>query len=527
LKKGGKCVKRVYANRFHVLQTQSPDNAAELIDQVIGEVEAWAVDVAVRRGVTTATAAGFRKKGGFAGGNSLLIEATRLEGSRALLYTLKIENGDEDPLVKWRTVVEVASASGNIEVLVTVHAGFTKPVLRPVTMPGSQPRIVRNLSQKFMCTINGQPVQAAAERLTGNSCHDFHEKILLNPERMHPIVVVTKGARGTYLVDPDRLAGQVVGLARVYAVEDNDFTFSLTDIIGSKLSVFDGGVRIYWPGFREQDPPRYHDLLLGYRILEMRNRGSQPAMLIAQRLYALVGSSFVESPTASTAKNLIASEKMAGAEKARTIPELQERIKNQQDEIAGLKDIIRGLEYQNQMLQESMWSVGQRREGQDEDDDFLEVCQDAKTADQILQAAEVHLGGLVIHENAKTKSQGVTSARLDELANALYILNEVAGKFGKDGKLGKPFKEVCLEVAQESGLKYGKIAISDSETAVTQFREERTIEVDGKEKTLEAHFTIAKAMPGDVLNVYFEPLPKQQKVLVGYVGRHLTNKGNR
>ncbi|MEA3191308.1 MAG: hypothetical protein QOD77_1890 [Thermoplasmata archaeon] len=519
-------MKRVYSNRFHILGDSAGARQPTLWDDVIREVEAWAVDVATRRGAPAVDTAVLRKPGGYAAPNGFTVEINDIRGTKANLFSVKVTHLDADnPLLKWQTIIEVAAASGNIEVLVTMFTGYTKPVIRPLASRGSQPRVVRSLAEKFHCAINGQRLITTAIP-GGPSADHFVERVLLDPERIMPVVVVTKNKEGRYPVDAKWLASILVGIAQVYVADDDAFTFSLTDRIGRPLGVFDGGVRTYWPQFRTSDSPQFHTLFLGYQLDEMYRRGDKPLFAVAERLYALMAASLVESRTGATARTLIAQEKMAGAEKAKTIPQLQAELVQRDEQIAVLTETNKGLQAQVEQLQDAMWQINALRREGGEQVDFLDTCKGAKTADQILDAAVQLLPGLVIHDHAYTTSDGVKSGRLDELANTLYILDQTASRYKDGGGLGKPFKEVAFEIAQERNLKHGKLTMNDSETALNQFRDERMIRFEDRDLTLESHFTIAKGSV-DCLNVYFEPLPNRKQVLVGYVGPHLTNKGNR
>ena len=519
-------MKRVYANRFHVLGDADGTNSPDLFSRVVAEVEAWGVDVASRQGAPAITAADLKTPGGYTVPSGFKVQVTTLSGAKAEIVTIRVEHLDaDDKLLKWQTIVEVASASGNIEVLVTMFTGFVKPLVSPIRSHGSQPRIVRNLADKFHCSVHGQRLTTKALKVP-LSAQDFVEDTLCSPERSVPAVVVTKDRDGQYAVDPDRLASILVGIANVYAVPDTGFSVGLTNILGRNLSVFDGGIRIYWPQFRTTQSPRFHTLYVRYVLTEFAGRA---LYRVAERLYDLMAGSFVESMTAITAKNLIAAEKMAGAEKARTIPQLQRQLAERDAALEAMKEVVKGLEIQIGQLQDAMWQINILRQGAEpepERADFLEACAGAKTALDVVELAGELLPGIKVHEHALRTSAGLTSNRLGDLANALHILNQTAMQYKGRGELGKPFRDVALDVAKEENLKFGKLSMNDSETATNQFRDERTIVHGGEKLILESHFTIAKNSD-DCLNLYFEPLPLEKKVLVGYVGRHLTNKGNR
>lgn len=111
---------------------------------------------------------------------------------------------------------------------------------------------------------------------------DAHQllDLLLDHERTLPVVVISVGpaAGGTPATpfEVDTFASLIVGLAHVY-VMPQEHTWIMSDRLGRRLSVFDGGIRIYRVGFSDDDNPYSGYPIIFGRDLEQREDAVQAA----------------------------------------------------------------------------------------------------------------------------------------------------------------------------------------------------------------------------------------------------------
>lgn len=83
---------------------------------------------------------------------------------------------------------------------------------------------------------------------------------LLSPTRTRPVVAITtKSGRPT--LDPGALGERIRTLADVALLETGDATWALSEALPSRLDVYGGAVRIWWPGLGETSDPYDHPLL--------------------------------------------------------------------------------------------------------------------------------------------------------------------------------------------------------------------------------------------------------------------------
>ncbi len=133
----------------------------------------------------------------------------------------------------------------------------------PVAAPG----FIRQLVDKIGLTSGGQPLSSQPWYIGDSASQNAFLDRLSDPKRVLPMVVfsVTDRADSQLLIDPDKLAAGLCGLAQVVMIPPGT-SWALTERFNKRLSVFDSGVRIYMPGFDEDTDPYGHRLWLGMRL---------------------------------------------------------------------------------------------------------------------------------------------------------------------------------------------------------------------------------------------------------------------
>lgn len=165
---------------------------------------------------------------------------------------------------------------------------------------------------------------------------------LLDPSRREPVFVLTvpKDATDPHapLIDPRPLARAMIGLAKVVVLSDR-FTWALTDHLGKRLSVFNGAIRAYLPGFTEDAEPYEHDLFLQDELLSPASVQQVSValrkMAAAESLRKLrLGHDLLSFSTVQARSDAIASARLEHTEKEllTEIENLEESLKKSKDE---------------------------------------------------------------------------------------------------------------------------------------------------------------------------------------------------
>lgn len=130
-------------------------------------------------------------------------------------------------------------------------------------------------------------------RLTASDVAEFVRNELLSPARTRPVVAITTNPHApAAAVDADRLSIDLGDAAEIVAFETGEATWALTAALPSRLDVYGGAVRIWWPGLSASSSPRDHPLLFCFTdqeaertarrtITEIRERVRRPAAKIA------------------------------------------------------------------------------------------------------------------------------------------------------------------------------------------------------------------------------------------------------
>ncbi|QTN34148.1 hypothetical protein HZ994_18095 [Akkermansiaceae bacterium] len=216
------------------------------------------------------------------------IETVKASHAGAQAWGVKIRNPDtSNRYLIWSSEVTLLQTPAgqlffSCSLLIHREGRFIAPVNRKPNTPGIVRRILDQFGGKASYPLSSSPLRFR------NSGKDVATliRVLESTDRTHPIILVTpRTADGSYTTDPDELAKFLAGMAHVIVAEDVDATRHLESSLPRHLNCFDGGTRIYWPGFRRHSPPDYHPLFLRYQI-EKWNR-TDPH-LVGQELHSMI-----------------------------------------------------------------------------------------------------------------------------------------------------------------------------------------------------------------------------------------------
>jgi hypothetical protein len=210
-------------------------------------------------------------------GENRHIESRAYEGPLGTAWGLRLTMPDDEPDVIWVTEITVhEKPDGKVWFACSSQVGRQGQTLSPVVRFANRPSIVTDVLTMFpgkgMLPLTGKPL----------SCGPGDEVMLLVGllllERRHlPVVLVSRTKKGEVLTDTKKLADQLAGLAYVIEATSPEVSDSIGRTLPERLNCFDGGVRIYWPGFDDSSSPFHHPLWIKSRILELNER--HPARL--------------------------------------------------------------------------------------------------------------------------------------------------------------------------------------------------------------------------------------------------------
>lgn len=166
------------------------------------------------------------------------------------------------------THVIVSEQAGHTSLAVRVSADGGLASVRGIVGAGqARPAFLSELRRTLRVSFDEGDSQP---RILGEGdIEGFVRDVLLAESREHPVALLAPLEDGDYLVAPDELADELVGLAHLYVLDRHPTTFRLTDSLGDRrLSCFFGALRVYLPGFSCAERPEDHPLLLRDRLVD-------------------------------------------------------------------------------------------------------------------------------------------------------------------------------------------------------------------------------------------------------------------
>ena len=112
------------------------------------------------------------------------------------------------------------------------------------------PSVLSHILKLFDCRFEGEEIRTEHVEVKEQSAHTFVHDDVFNPDRKLPILVVSPTANGSHLVNPDFLQSRLLGLARVFAY-DNDTERAVSKEL-RHLACFSGAIRVYLPGCSDE-----------------------------------------------------------------------------------------------------------------------------------------------------------------------------------------------------------------------------------------------------------------------------------
>jgi hypothetical protein len=434
----------------------------------------------------------------------------------------------EDESLLWLARVVFSENASSCEFALTLQLDSTRLQFRPPILTLRSPRLVGGIAASFDCRVGPQKVTGTSIPLATADVDNFVRRDLVDPSRSLPLIVVSRRASNDdFVVDPDRLAAKLVGLAVVYALSERGTSYRLTDLLPPRLSCYNGAVRVYWPGFSSEDPPTKHPLYHPDIIARITEQGALLEDRLFDRLARISAFRYVDGPI--TSRVLQASKTKQKERQVRQLEDLRDSLgKDYQariDEILGTlaqrEEIIRSLEDENRLLKERLsdWRLYQSPASSEPTANvpIAEEGELGSVAEAVARAKTRFSDSLDFWPSALESAGASRSERYESVFQALEILHRVASDYfaalDKGASMGR-FEDQFAPYR----IKY---SARESQTTGTKFRQQRTFTNDDRSLFMERHLTIGGGDRQDTVQIFFEIDPSARRFIVGYCGIHL------
>lgn len=446
-------------------------------------------------------------------GHSLIIR--RYGGSETVVefdWSFPGEHG-----LMWRNLVRTAQFSDRCAVEHRVELGSSEYLVTPALYSVGAPAVVRMICQHDVF-VGDMRVRATVYPLPENGVEQF-VSLLEAEQRRLPVVLLTPFANGEPGdLDARTLADHLAGIAIVAEADTPETTRALSERL-AKLGCYDGGVRVYWPGFSLSDDLRRHPLMLGSRVGFLGPDRAEKA--IERSIFSVAAFRFAPDPRIASV--IAACEAAARAERAQealgqadtTWKELALDYSRDLDAALADVEMLRNENANLKANQSVLFSFsGQTEEGDEEDEP---VMREPNTMAEAVDFADHDCARLLFLESSISSAKASPFKRPGEVYEALVAMNKVAEVWAKNQGGGD-----LRSMLREAGL--GKrVSNFVSQTSKGKWGDEYTFLYEGEPRMFEWHVTLGAGAADTCASIHFLPDPAKGLLVVGHVGRHLTN----
>lgn len=417
----------------------------------------------------------------------------------------------------WRNLVRTAQVADRCAVEHRVEIASAEYLVSPAGYSVGAPTVVQVICQQDVL-VGDMRVRATVYPLSEDGVDQF-VGLLEAEQRRLPIVLLTPFANGEPgELDARALADHLAGVAIVTEADAPDTTRALSERLG-RLGCFDGGARVYWPGFRKSDDLRRHPLMFGSRIAIL---GSERAGRTVERsIFSVAAFRFV--PDIRIGAIIARSEALARAERAQEAVgqgdatweqyalEMSEKLD------AALVD-LETLKAENENLrinQSVLFAFSEQVD--DQEGEEAPAARDPTSVSEAVEFAIDDCPRLLFLDSSRSSAEASPFKRPGEVYEALSTMNKVADVWARNQGGGD-----LRQMLKEAGL--GKrVSNFISQTSKGKWGEEYTFPYDSEPRLFEWHVTLGAGAADTCASIHFLPDQTRGKLVIAHIGRHLSN----
>ena len=447
---------------------------------------------------------------------------------------------DYDASLLWDTQVTLALSDDKIEFGIVVKVSSKSFTVMPARFALGRPWLVKKISTDFQCNISSQTIKPDPIRIGATDIDNFVESLMTNRARALPIALVSVDPYSEKaIIEPSKLADTLVGLAEVYVLADKWAAFRLTDVVGKSLSCFNGAIRIYWPDFTLDSKPSQHPLWLANTV-EWHEENGRPFHDYLLRMLAAIAS-FRHSDGSLTRRvrnevdaqrqrhiDNLRSEIKAGNYNLKEAESYLEEIANENDTLTRERDKARErlseLEGQLKTAQANLAAVYQY-ESETQEQEIVEQPHSedptfSSVSDAVDRAKKRFSDSLLFLESSFDSAKNSPFKRPERVYQALEAINDVCLEWREAQKKGESMGRTWVDAFSQKGFDY-KDGISM--TSKGKYEDDYYFIYEGQRLLFESHITEGAKQPDKCFSIHLHRDADMGKVVIGHIGRHLTN----
>ena len=442
--------------------------------------------------------------------------------------------GEVDGNLFWNSRVEIGEFDNRVEFSFQLSFDSAQYLISPVDFHLRRPRIVGVLLKEFQCSCGDSELSLEPREIGVEQIQDFVANRLLSRTRRIPIVLLSRAsALEKILVDPNRLADRLAGIAETYFLKDKWAGFALTDSIGKIYSCYNGALRIYWPGF---DPTgsSFSPIYLPEKLMQIGDRVMDDLLGLFAGISAF---RYVRGPVTTDAIEYLHAERAretetlkADAKERGDLSELLDLASQDNEELLKRNDALRE---ENALLNANLALAHENFRAISQTLEVSELVGDSGSAhvhdafsaepksveEAVVTAKESFESTLVIQDSAFDSARDSPFKQFSKVQQALLAMHEVCLSWRTARKKRTPMG--TFEAAfQGKGFEYKP---HESMTAKGKWGDEYETTYRGKRVSIDPHLALGKGGPDTCLRIHFYMDEEEGKFVVAHVGRHKTN----
>lgn len=186
-------------------------------------------------------------------------KAVRISASDGDIWAARLDFPDPENPRTWVTEFFAEHRKGHLSrfgtQLTCVIRGNSPP------FDFTRPTVVRRILDNLSAEADSWQLTNSAHKVEASDVLDFVNLLYL-PDRRLPVIAISEGAEGTTCVAPNELAQAIAGAAHIVHLS-TEASWELTRTVTKRMSAFNGAVRMYAPGLKEdEEDPYQHPLWL-------------------------------------------------------------------------------------------------------------------------------------------------------------------------------------------------------------------------------------------------------------------------
>ena len=416
------------------------------------------------------------------------------------------------------------------------------------------PAVVAELGRELGLSDGGAPMLDRVRTISAGDDVDWLKAQLLAPDRAIAIVIISSMAEPAPAPGIDRLAARLVGLAHVVVVDDR-VAWTVSSDLGHDYGIYGNAVRVYRPRPGVDDVPKDHPLWTmprGDIPLSVANRVAEAVSAISlehddlddrvppfRSVRQQLSASRIEAMQAQT-HSLAATVDEERARHQALVEQLERARSDQEHQIGELRDQVRGLQDEVKALRRerdaalddvrslrrsgtSAWHMQLPTADDNGDEEALGV---PDTWDGLEEWVDQHLADrLVVHPLA---AKAARESQFEDIAFVYQALSILGNEYVAMRTRGPDEEHLRGEfdaAIAELGVECSPVgsAVDDH-----RFKQDYRRRHEGKTVKLDMHLKRgAGTDPTTLFRIYFHFCEATQRVIVGHMPGHLTNRKTR